>query len=487
MASVNIRSLTFGYDADLIFEDLNFSFDTDWKLGFVGRNGRGKTTLMRLISGQLRPLSGTIENPLPCNYFPYALAPDALALDALTQALPHFEDWEIFRELNKLQVDAEILYRPVSTLSGGERTKLMLAGLFAGPDSFLLIDEPTDHLDALGREIMAAYLAGKKGFLLVSHDRHFLDLCTDHTLSLNKTGLLVEKGNYSSFAHNQRQRDEFERQTNEKLAKEIAQIERSQREKRQWSDNIESSKIGGHVYDRGFVGHQSARMMQRAISLQKRQQRMIEEKEELLRDIEYASALKVTPLRHDKRIFISGENLTLGYEDKPVITGLNFHLEQNERLAVTGPNGCGKSTLIKAALGQLTPMVGQLYVAPRLTISYVGQETFHLCGSVQDFARSQGVDLSKYLMLLRKLDFPRAQFERDIGQMSAGQKKKVLLAASLCTDAHLYVWDEPLNFVDIMSREQIEELILSSNPTMLLIEHDSTFLHNIGCRMLPLN
>lgn len=486
MPAINIRNVSFGYDAELIFEDLNLSLHTDWKLGFVGRNGRGKTTLMRLIAGELSPLRGTIESPVACGYFPYPLKGDVCSLQALQQGAPPFEQWELEREIRRLGMDVSLLERPVSTLSGGERTKLMLAALFTGPERFLLIDEPTNHLDSEGRRLVAQYLSKKRGFLLVSHDRAFLDQSVDHILSLNKSGMLIERGNYSSFAENQALRDRYEQERNEKLEDEITQLEKSQKDKRAWSDNIEKSKTGTGAYDRGYVGHQSARMMQRALSIQKRQQRLIDEKKELLQDIEYASALKVTPLPHDKRVFIRAEGLTLGYGEAPVIESLHFTLEQGERLAVTGPNGCGKSTLLRALLSDLPMMAGQLYIAPRLTVSHISQETGHLRGSLHAFAREARVDVSKFLMLLRKLDFPRREFDRDIRAMSEGQKKKVLIAASLCTPAHLYLWDEPLNFVDVMSRTQIEELIIQSSPTMILIEHDEFFLDRIGCRRLPL-
>jgi lincosamide and streptogramin A transport system ATP-binding/permease protein len=319
---------------------------------------------------------------------------------------------------------------------------------------------------------------------MVSHDRAFLDLCVDHILSLNKTGPLIEQGDYSSFAFNQGRRDAFDTERNERLGKEIAKLEESQRVKRAWSDKVEGTKLG--AADRGHVGHMAAKAMKRAKSIQTRQQRMIDDRRELMGDIEYASDLKIETLPHDKRIFLTAEGLTLGYDGVAVVRGLDFQLLRGERLAIVGPNGCGKSTLIKAVLGQIAPMAGALRPAPRLVISYVRQETDGLRGDVRAYATAQGADLSRFLMLLRKLDFPRKEFERDMRAMSEGQKKKILIAASLCTPAHLYLWDEPLNFVDILSRIQIEDLIAQGDATMLLIEHDERFLDTIGARRLAL-
>lgn len=484
MASINIRGVTFAYVEDHpVFEDLTLSIDTDWKLGLVGRNGRGKTTLIRILTGQLEPQLGKVDSPVGFDSFPYRLKSDLLALDALREAAPvDFEDWQVERELRKMGVNTELLDRPVHTLSGGERTKLMLAALFSAPGRFLLIDEPTNHLDVDGRRLVAKYLAGQRGFLLVSHDRAFLDATVDHILSLNKSGQIIEQGNYSSFAHNQALRDEYEIERNERLQREISDLERSQRDKRNWSDKIERSKIGGHVADRGAVGHKAARMMQRAKAIQTRQQRAIDEKKELLQDIEYASALKITPLFHDKRVLVRATDLTLGYDGVPVLENISFQLEQGKCIAIVGANGSGKSTILKAILGQLEPMSGELYIAPRMKISHVSQETSHLRGPVREFAQSQGIDLTKFLMLLRKLDFPKHELESWIERMSEGQKKKILIAASLCTEAHLYLWDEPLNFIDVMSRKQIEDLIDEGRPTMVLIEHDERFVDRL-CEM----
>ncbi len=484
MPPIRVKNLSFGYDAEPVFEDLNLLFDSDWKLGMIGRNGRGKTTLLRLLSGELAPQQGVVESPVAMASFPFSLDPDAMALDA-ARAHRGAADWLIQRELQKLCVREDILYRPVSTLSGGERTKLMLAALFAADPGFLLIDEPTNHLDMHGRRLVGEYLASKRGFLMVSHDRAFLDRSVDHILSLNKTGAVIEQGNYTSFAANQRLRDEYEIERNEKLTKEISKLEESQRNKRTWSDKVEAGKLG--ATDRGHVGHLAAKAMKRALSIQTRQQRMIDEKKDLLHDIEYASELRLETLAHDKKVFLTAESLSLGYDGVPCVKGIDFQLARGERLAVTGANGAGKSTLLKAVLGELAPLAGELRLAPRLTLSHVAQETAGLRGDVRDFARTRGADLTRFLMLLRKLDFPRREFERDIAQMSEGQKKKLLIAASLCTPAHLYLWDEPLNFVDVLSRIQIEDLIASSDATILLVEHDEQFLKAIGARRLELS
>ncbi len=153
---------------------------------------------------------------------------------------------------------------------------------------------------------------------------------------------------------------------------------------------------------------------------------------------------------------------------------------------MAGPNGCGKSTLLRLLLGQAPAKLqvqGQLRAASGLIISYIPQDTSFLRGRLRDFAQAEGLDESLFLTILRKLDFSRQQFEKEMERYSEGQKKKVLLAKSLCQPAHLYVWDEPLNYIDIYSRLQIEQLIAEFAPTMLLVEHDEAFRQAVctGC------
>ena len=223
MSSINIENLTFAYPGsyDNIFEDVNIQMDTDWKLGFVGRNGRGKTTLLQLLQGKY-PYSGRISSSVPFSYFPYPVQDMGLpAEEVLQQVCPLAEEWELLRELSCLEVEPEVLWRPFGTLSNGERTKVLLAALFLNEGRFLLIDEPTNHLDARARELTAAYLKRKKGFILVSHDRRFLDGCVDHILALNKANIEVQSGNFSSWMENFQRQQGFELARNERLKKEI--------------------------------------------------------------------------------------------------------------------------------------------------------------------------------------------------------------------------------------------------------------------------
>ena len=201
MPQISVSDLTFAYDGsyDDIFSNVSFQFDTGWKLGFCGRNGRGKTTFLNLLMGRYE-YRGTIAASVDFEYFPYPV--DDISrdtLDILSSIAPDAPFWRIQKELFKLAVSEDALHRPFSTLSNGERTKALLAGLFLRENGFLLIDEPTNHLDMAAREITARYLSGKSGFILVSHDRAFLDECVDHMLSINKADIEVMKGDFSTW------------------------------------------------------------------------------------------------------------------------------------------------------------------------------------------------------------------------------------------------------------------------------------------------
>ena len=486
MSMIQANGLTFSYPGspDPVFQDAAFQIDTSWRLGLVGRNGRGKTTLLRLLMGEF-PHQGTLTASGPFDYFPRPVPdPARLTAEVLEDLCPDAESWRFPRELGLLGVEEEALWRPFSTLSNGERTKVLLAALFLREGSFPLIDEPTNHLDAQGRELAAAYLRRQRGFILVSHDRRFLDGCVDHILALNRADIQVQSGNYSSWRENFDRLQQFEEAKNDRLQKDVRRLQQAARRTSAWSDRVEASKIG--AYDKGFVGHKSAKMMKRAKALAARQEKALEEKQGLLQNRETAEALKLRPLEHHARRLVSCADLTLWYGGRRVCGPVTFSLERGERAALAGPNGCGKSSLLKGILGEDIRLEGTLTLAPGLRVSYVPQDTSFLRGSLGGFILERGLDESLFKAILRKLGFSREQFARRLEDYSGGQKKKALIAASLCQEAHLYVWDEPLNFIDIDSRLQIEALLRTFAPTMLFVEHDRAFQEAVATKVITL-
>lgn len=491
MSLINVANLTFSYDGsyDTIFEDVSFQLDTDWKLGFTGRNGRGKTTFLKLLLGQY-PYQGKISASVEFEYFPFEV-PDKswLTLEVIQEFAPDSADWEILRELHLLEVSEDVLYRPFETLSNGERTKALLAALFLKENRFLLIDEPTNHLDTEARKTVSAYLNRKKGFILVSHDRAFLDGCIDHVLSINRADIEVQKGNFSSWQQNRELQDSFELSQNEKLKKDIKRLSAAAKRTSEWSDAAEKRKIGidpakveKSLSRRAVEGAKAKSMMARSKAIQERQASAIEEKSKLLKNLEQSAELRLYPLKFHTPKLVSLEGVSIAYGERTVCENVSLTVCEGDRISLAGRNGCGKSSLLKLICGEDIPHTGSVQKNNQLKISYVPQSTEALRGSLSAYAKECGIDLSLFLAILRKLDFSRTQFEKQMEDFSGGQKKKVLLARSLSEKAHLYIWDEPLNFIDVLSRMQIESLLLEYKPTLLFVEHDQAFCENIATK-----
>lgn len=486
MSVIKVENLTFAYPSgcDNIFENVSFQIDTDWKLGFVGRNGRGKTTFLNLLKGKFH-YDGKIISSVDFDYFPYSVPNgNRMTEEVLEQVCPTAENWQIIRELSSLEVDCEVLYRPYNTLSHGEQTKVLLAALFLNEGHFLLIDEPTNHLDTHARELLAAYLRRKKGFILVSHDRYFLDGCIDHILSLNRANIEVQSGNFSSFMENFQRTQSFERRQNSRLQADIERLQVSAMRTANWSDAVEASKTC--ALDKGFVGHKSAKMMKRAKVCEMRIQKEIDLKSALLKNTEIECSLKLSPLQYRAERLATFSAVVPCYNGRGVCAPVNFEIKRGARIALEGKNGSGKSSLLKLLCGEAADYLGTINIGSNLIISYVPQDTGHLSGNLTDFAAGHGIDESLFKTILHKMAFSNDQFDKDISDFSDGQKKKTLIAKSLCERAHLYVWDEPLNYIDVYSRIQIENLLQEFQPTMIFVEHDKAFQKNIATEIVKL-
>ena len=506
MSQINVNNLTFSYEnsADNVLENVNFNIDTDWKLGLIGRNGKGKTTLMHLLKGDYE-YTGSISAGTHFDYFPYETEEDDLkktADELMAKWKPQVESWQVMIQMNQIEMDTECLYTPFGTLSFGERTRVMLAVLFAGENEFLLIDEPTNHLDDKARAIVRKYLASKKGFILVSHDRDLLDAVCDHVLVLNRKTVEVQAGNFSSWWENKEKSDAFARSENEKHLKEIGKLKAAADRTGRWAEKSENSKIGfdpiketdRNISTRSYIGAKTKKMQSRVKAYENRIDREIEEKEGLLKDIENVKDLKLNPLKYHKEIVVEARDLSIKYEDaeEPLFSGLTFQVKRGERVVLAGSNGCGKSSIISVILDRagreekhtLPAVTGTLAVSSGLIISYVSQDTSFLSGTLQDYCEANALDESLFLAVLRQLDFGREQFAKKMEDFSEGQKKKVIIAASLITPAHLYIWDEPLNYIDVFSRMQIEKLIKEFEPTMILVEHDVRFREEVASEVV---
>ena len=493
MSLINVNNLTFGYDGSLknVFENVSFNIDTDWKIGLIGRNGKGKTTFLKLLLGKYE-YKGKISTNVVFEYFPFEVKDkEKMAIEIVNDIATNAEDWRIIKELNLLNTDPEILYRNFNLLSGGEQVKILLVSLFLKENSFLLIDEPTNHLDIETRNNLIEYLNNKKGFILVSHDRNFLDKVVDHIISINNTNIDIQKGNFSSWKENKDKRDNFEMIQNMKLKKDINRLEVASKNTATWSDKIESSKYNttnsGSSIDRGYIGHQSARMMKKSKVMEKRIEKAINEKSNLLKNVDRNDSLTIKPLESRKNPLIIADNLQLMYDDKLIFNKVSFEVRIGDRIAITGKNGIGKTSMLNLIMGNNIKYKGDLKIANDLKISYVSQNTESLKGTLRDLAINSNIDEGIFKAMLSKMGISRLEFKKDISEFSEGQKKKVLIAKSITESANIYIWDEPFNYIDILTRIQIEEAILKYRPTLIFVEHDEIFVKNIATKLICLS
>lgn len=485
MSLIEVNNLTFSYDSsyDNIFENVSFKIDSNWKIGFVGRNGRGKTTFLKLLQNEYE-YRGSIKSRVDFDYFPYIVHDkNCTVLDVIEKVNPNYELWKISIELQNLSMNDNILECTFGNLSNGEQAKVLLAILFSKENNFLLIDEPTNHLDINARKEVAKYLKSKKGFILVSHDRNFLDSIVDYILAINKTSIDIVKGNFSNWYDNKERSDNSEIKKNEKLKKDIVKLEASSRRVNDWAASAEKSKFGGEVIDRGFASHKAAKLQKRSKAVEARKDKAIEEKSKLMKDVESTVDLKMFPQKHHKKNLIEIENLNISYGEKRVLKDFCLTIAQGDKILLKGQNGCGKSSILRAIVGEID-YTGQIKKAPGLKISYIMQDASRLNGSIDSLATERGIDGTLVKTLLRQLGFNRVQLNKKIEDFSEGQKKKMLLAASLCEQAHVYIWDEPLNYIDIFTRIQLENLIKKYDMTLLVIEHDESFNQNLQLKEL---
>ncbi|MCI8273013.1 MAG: ABC-F type ribosomal protection protein [Clostridia bacterium] len=492
MSLISVNNLTFGYEGNIdnVFENVSFNIDTDWKLGLIGRNGKGKTTFLKLLLGKY-PYKGTITKSVEFDYFPYEVKDkEKMSIEIVQEIAPNVEDWQIIKELNLLNANVEILYKQFKLLSGGEQIKILLISLFLRGNNFLLIDEPTNHLDIETRDNLVEYLKRKKSFILVSHDRNFLDKVVDHIVSINNTNIDIQKGNFTSWQENKNRQDNFEMTQNEKLQKDINRLEIASRNTANWSNMVEKSKYKTNEsetsIDRGYVGHKSAKMMKKSKTMEQRIEKAIEGKTNLLKNIDKNESLKIVPIESKKNPLIVLKNLQIKYNDKAIFSPVSFEVKNGDRIAIIGSNGIGKSSILKLIMENNLEYNGELKIANDLKISYVSQSTEDLKGNLKLFASDNKIDESIFKAMLSKMGFSKTDFNTNIEEMSEGQKKKVLIAKSISEQANIYIWDEPLNYIDIITRIQIENAILEYKPTIIFVEHDDIFIEKVATQTIEL-
>lgn len=501
MSNIRISNLSFRYDdsSENIFNNLNLNLDSTWKLGLVGRNGRGKTTFLNLLRGKLHGL-GDIQTRLNFSYYPIKIADPANITLYELQKQANFEEWELDRELNLMNVNPDLLWQPFNTLSGGEQTKVLLALSFTNKDSFALIDEPTNHLDEDSRQEISNYLGKhEKGYIVVSHDRDFLNQVADHILAIENTEIHLYQGNFATYEDTKQKRDEFNRERNQKLKGEINELHQQKEQFYHWAQKVEARKNIGRKYqhvlnrrtrlNKGAIGHAAAKMMKKSINARDRMDHKIQVKQGLMTNIEDIPKLSMNFKANYHSTLLEIQHLDLQIDGKSLFKDLNLVVKNHGVVSLEGRNGSGKSTFLKMLLDK-APTVkyqGKYELADGLSISYLPQDFTEYKGTLHNFAYEHKIPYEELLNNLKKLGFPRASFATPIEEMSMGQQKRVALAKSLVEPSDLYLWDEPANYFDVFNQDQLIELLKKVKPAMLLIEHDEYFIEQVADQRVRLD
>lgn len=523
MSTIAVENVHFHYDNPYtpVFSGLTLSIDTSWRTALTGLNGRGKTTLLRLIAGQLAATSGTILTPVATSSFPYTIDnPQRPTLDVLIDCIAPFQQWEqqmqklltegtdtsiarygdilenyeklggydiearCEQECARMGMTSDILHQTFSTLSAGQQTRAMIMALFLNSGVYPLIDEPTNHLDMEGRAILGDYLAQKQGFLLVSHDRTFLDVCADHVVAINRNDVRVVYGAFSQWREQMDAEQEHERRRTTNLQRELHSLEAVAQQRRSWSHSKEKEKRG--AYDKGFIGHRAAKQMKRALQAERRIEEKIAEKQTLLSNVETQRKLHIGRITTAPDIVLTVDNAGVDIGGRPVFSGVSFTLHRGERIAVLGQNGSGKTTLLRTVCREFIPERGIAYIPSWLVVARSYQNPLWNNGYLREHLYRHNIDETKFRTLMGSFGIAGGIFDRPIETFSFGQRKKVDLCRSLLQPAHLLVWDEPMNYIDLLAREQIEEALMEAQPTMLFVEHDRAFVERVATSVVEL-
>lgn len=560
MAQLELKNLTFYYDDYYhpVFENLCLNLDSDWKIALIGRNGRGKTTLLKLLFGSLEPSAGQIRKTGSISYFPYTYdtgyrktldvikecigglrtleqimeqtaetaasgqdsqsAPSQTFFDALEryQVLDGFEmESRISRELAQMKLSAQLLNRDFATLSGGEQTCMLIIALFLRKDPFVLLDEPTNHLDRTKKELLKSYLQKKKGYIIASHDTLFLDEVTDHVLAINKTDISLEQGNYATWRKNVEYQEQFELRTRQRLLKEISQLERQSQLNRTWSDigNRQKYEFTSNARANGARAY-----MRQAKAAEQQIRDNLEEKKQLLRNMEETGKLRIYQEMLEADCLLSADRLSYTYAGAkvPVLKDISLRIYPGDKLWIRGHNGAGKTTLLKLLSGQLE--CSGITRAEGLSIGYVTQEPHWKKGSLRELLQqelvqqaisgqqnprperlpptqlrresSQQADshasYTRLLQLCALFDLPEGFEHRPLETLSSGELRKVDTARVLSQSQQVLFLDEPLNYMDIYFKDQLLEALSDKELTIVFVEHNEDFGKQVANKILVL-
>lgn len=517
--SVNNISLSFGTNE--ILRDVSFALNETDKLGIIGVNGCGKSTLFRIILGEAEPDSGNIyiskqksvgilrqndafadftsedgeSTALDVMYgsFPELLAQekelaelekilhDGSAHNERTAALYSEKNEKFIRDgglefrsrcastLAKMGFDEESMHRPYSSLSGGQRTRLALSRELCREPDLLMLDEPTNHLDIETLTWLEAYLVSyKKCLMVISHDRYFLDRVTNKTLAIEHHTAKLYNGGYSRSMEQRKTDAEIEMRHYKNQQKEIARQEAYIAQQRRWNR------------ERNIIAAESRLKM-----LDKMQK--LERPKEALRPIK----MQFTSALESGNEVLKIKNISFGYDPShQLLKNFSLLVGKRERLFIVGSNGCGKSTLIKLLLGKLTPDSGYIEAGYNVVVGYYDQENQNLTddNTVLDelWNAYPQMDETPIRSTLAMFRFTGDGVFKKVAVLSGGERARLTLAKLLLSEMNLLILDEPTNHLDIDSREALEVALSEFDGTIITVSHDRYFIDKLATRIVDI-
>lgn len=467
---LKLQHVSFEFQDQTLFEDINATIQRREIIGIIGKNGAGKSTLLQLIQGNLKPSNGQLN-----------FAQKNMTTFYVKQEV------ETYHSENVNPLEATLLSKwnvpttDFNFLSGGERLKARLAEGFSKDVNLLLLDEPTNHIDLESTELLIKLMKNYKGsIIVVSHNRYFLDKVATKIWSIEDKKIIEHYGNYTDYMKFREQRRRSQQLAFEKQQKMIKRIESQIDQISNWSQiaHAQSTNQGGY---KEYYRVKAKKMDKQVKSKRKRLEKELEKVKVEKVSPEYTVKFSIDQHKKLGKRFIEVKHLAKSFGGQTLFENGNFTIQHREKIAIIGPNGSGKTTFLKIIMG-LETSDGEIWISPSADIGYLSQEVFDLPLSQrpeQLFYKEKFEERGKVQNLMKHLGFTAEQWKEPISKMSMGERVKCKLMSYILEDKDVLILDEPTNHLDLPSREQLEETLSEYEGTLLVVSHDLYFLKKI--------